>query len=71
MESELKFVEINGCTLSVDERMRIDIGSQELAHQINASNLYFWGKIRGKVFNSILTVIHNRNCQGLHCCVLS
>ena len=26
LESELKYVEINGCTLSIDERMRIDIG---------------------------------------------
>ena len=48
LESELKYVEINGCTLSIDERMRIDIGCQELAQQISAKNLWFWGKINGK-----------------------
>jgi len=67
LEAELKFVEINGCTLSIDERMRIDIGCQELANQINASNLYFWGKIRGKQLkqHSIIFSYH-RHGQGLY-----
>jgi len=48
LESELKYVEINGCTFSVEERMRIELGCHELMNQINACNLYLWGKIRGK-----------------------
>jgi hypothetical protein len=34
LENEMKYVEINGCTLSVDERMRIDLGCCELVSQI-------------------------------------
>jgi len=47
--SELKYIEINGVTLNIDERTRLDIGCMELGNEINASKMYFWGKIRGTI----------------------
>ena len=46
--SELKYIEINGVTLNIDERTRLDIGCMELGNTINAGKMYFWGKINGK-----------------------
>ena len=48
LASELKYVEINGVTLNIDERMRLDLGCMELANEIKVNKMYFWGKIRGK-----------------------
>lgn len=50
ISSELKYVEINGCTLSIEERCRLELGCEELRRNIECedSALYFWGKIRGK-----------------------
>ena len=48
LSSELKYVEINGVTLNIDERMRLDLGCMELANDIKNNKLCFWGKIRGK-----------------------
>lgn len=47
--SELKYIEINGVTLNIDERTRLDIGCMELANEIKANKIYFWGKIRGTI----------------------
>ena len=49
LASELKYVEINGVTLNIDERMRLDLGCMELANDIKADKMYFWGKVRGKL----------------------
>ena len=48
LSAELKYVEINGVTLNIDERTRIDLGCMELANSIKTNKMYFWGKIRGK-----------------------
>ena len=48
LSNELKYVEINGVTLNIDERTRLDLGCMELANDIKTTKLYFWGKIRGK-----------------------
>ena len=64
LENEMKYVEINGCTLSVDERMRIDLGCCELINQIKSDSLQLWGKIRGKSYKILNTLFRNR--QGLH-----
>ena len=49
--SELKYIEINGCTLSIEDRQRLELGTEELLKTLNQkveTSLYFWGKIRGK-----------------------
>ena len=47
LASELKFVEINGVTLNIDERTRVNLGCMELANDLKASQIHFWGKITG------------------------
>ena len=48
LSADLKYVEINGVTLNVEERSRIDLACQELAASIGQGQIFFWGKIRGK-----------------------
>ena len=60
--SELKYIEINGVTLNIDERTRLDIGCMELSNEIKANKMFFWGKIRGKttqqLFSRLLTYLN-------------
>ena len=37
LSAELKYVEINGVTLNIDERTRIDLGCMELANSIKSN----------------------------------
>ena len=48
LSSDLKYVEINGVTLNVEERARIDLACMQLASETQQDKIYFWGKIRGK-----------------------
>ena len=51
--TELKFIELNGCTLNLEERIQIDLAVESLATDLpkGGSPLYLWGKIRGKLLN--------------------
>jgi len=48
--TELKYVELNGCTLNLEERIQLDLAVEALATELpqGGSPLYLWGKIRGK-----------------------
>ncbi len=48
--TELKFIELNGSTLDLEERIQIDLAVESLANDLpkGGSSLYLWGKIRGK-----------------------
>lgn len=50
IQSDLKYVEANGVTLSVEERMKLDLAFEVLRNELpsHAGSLYFWGKVRGK-----------------------
>ena len=48
LSSDLKYVEINGVTINLEERSRIDLACMQLDADINQGTIYFWGKIRGK-----------------------
>lgn len=50
LQSDLKYVEINGVTLSIEEKIQIDLACQTLQTELpaHAGSLYFWGKVRGK-----------------------
>lgn len=52
--TELKFIELNGCTLNLEERIQIDLAVESLATDLSkgGSPLYLWGKIRGKLLNT-------------------
>jgi hypothetical protein len=50
IQSELKYIEMNGLTLSTEEKIQLDLAFETLCNDLPqyASELYFWGKIRGK-----------------------
>ena len=48
LSSDLKYVEINGVTINLEERSRIDLACMQLDSDVNQGPIYFWGKIRGK-----------------------
>ena len=48
LASDLKYVEINGVTVNLEERSRIDLACMQLQADIDQGKIYFWGKIRGK-----------------------
>jgi len=52
LASELKYVEANGVTLSIEERMQLDLAFETLCSDLpsHAGKLFFWGKIRGTNF---------------------
>ena len=54
LSSDLKYVEINGVTINLEERSRIDLACMELSSDINQGPIYFWGKIRGKSNENML-----------------
>ena len=48
LASDLKYVEINGVTVNLEERSRIDLACMQLQADIVQGKIYFWDKIRGK-----------------------
>ena len=60
LSSELKYVEINGVTLNLEERSRIDLACMQLSADIDQGKIYFWGKIRGKSKRQISTLLRKR-----------
>ena len=60
LSNEMKFVEINGVTLNLEERSRIDLSCMQLSADINQGKIFFWGKIRGKfTHHDYAAVQHN------------
>lgn len=47
LSGDMKYVEINGVTINLEERSRIDLACMQLSSDINQGSIYFWGKIRG------------------------
>ena len=45
LKSHLKYLEINGCTLNVEEKAKLGLAFCELISDLNTEELYFWGKI--------------------------
>jgi hypothetical protein len=48
LESHLKYVNTNGVTLNIDERLNLDLALQKLHLDFNFEELLFWGKVNGK-----------------------
>ena len=49
LSSDLKYVEVNGVTINLEERSRIDLACMQLNADVNEGSIFFWGKIRGKL----------------------
>jgi hypothetical protein len=48
LESHLKYVNTNGVTLNIDERLNLDLALQKLHLDFNFEELLFWGKVNGE-----------------------
>ena len=50
LQSDLKYIEANGVTLSIEERIQLELALANLRTDLpsSAGKLFFWGKIRGK-----------------------
>lgn len=67
-DSTLKYVNLNGVTLNIDERMQLKLSIGQLQCDLKVEKVWFWGKITGKYnFKSI----SYRNRQGLLYRILS
>lgn len=47
IESHLKYVNTNGVTLSIEEKLNLDLALQKLQLDFNFEELLFWGKVNG------------------------
>ncbi len=47
LEFDLKYVNLTGSTLSVDERIKLELALQNLSLSHPAEQCLFWGKIEG------------------------
>jgi hypothetical protein len=48
IRDQLKYINANGITLNLDERMNLDLALQKLQLDLGFEELLFWGKINGK-----------------------
>ena len=53
IRDHLKFIEANGLTLNIEERLNLDLSLQKLQIDFNFEELLLWGKVSGK-YPSIL-----------------
>jgi len=56
IRDQIKYINANGLTLSLEERMNLDLSLQKLQVDFSFEELLLWGKITGKgsIQNSIL-----------------
>jgi radial spoke head protein 9 len=45
----LKYINLNGVTLNIDERLNIKLALQQLQSDLKLDSIYLWGKIIGTV----------------------
>jgi hypothetical protein len=48
IRDHLKYINANGLTLSIDERLNLDLALQKLQLDFGFEELLLWGKITGK-----------------------
>ena len=50
LDSQMQYVERNGCCLNVDEKLRLSLAFQELKTDLNLNQIWFTAKISGKLY---------------------
>ena len=55
----LKYINLNGVTLNVDEKLQLKLSLGQLQSELALENIFFWGKIIG---TCISYLIYFRNC---------
>jgi hypothetical protein len=48
ISNNMKYLAESGVTLSIEERMRLDLALHSLQEKLKFEELQFWGKISGK-----------------------
>ena len=49
LDTHLKYVNLNGVTLSMDERLSLQLAFEQLKNDFKLEELFFWGKLIGTV----------------------
>jgi hypothetical protein len=57
ISDQLKYINANGITLNLDERMNLNLSLQKLQLDFGFEELLFWGKVNGKHRLQILMLI--------------
>lgn len=48
LDQQLKYVNLNGVTLNIEEKLQLQLAFQQLQNDFKLEELFFWGKINGK-----------------------
>lgn len=48
LQAELNHLRSRGVSLTLDEKMQLEIALHKLHQEVNAEEVLFWGKITGK-----------------------
>ena len=48
LDSQMQYIERNGCCLNVEEKLRLALAFQELKTDLNLTQIWFTAKITGK-----------------------
>jgi len=54
IRDQLKYINANGITLNLDERMNLDLALQKLQLDLGFEELLFWGKINGNFLTLLI-----------------
>jgi len=57
LDSQMQYIERNGCCLNIEEKMRLSLAFQELKSDLNLSTIWFTAKITGKYFKLTVTIL--------------
>jgi radial spoke head protein 9 len=53
ISNHLKYINCNGVTLNIEERMHLNLSLHKLHNDYNFEELLFWGKINGNLLSTI------------------
>ena len=45
----LKYINLNGVTLNIEEKLQLKLSLSQLQSDLNLDNILFWGKIIGNI----------------------
>ena len=48
LDSQMQYIERNGCCLNIDEKMKLQIAFSELENDLGHNRIFWAGKITGK-----------------------
>ena len=57
IRDQLKYINANGLTLSIEERLNLDLGLQKLQLDFAFEELLLWGKVTGKLYQITSEVV--------------